>query len=540
MKDFFKYDIAKHLKHKKLKININRTLSINEDIINIINEGFSDSSNYLKEKAKAFIKFYPKNKEDNNVVQFIDSYKAITRENFTEEEINTNNISLWGKAINILLFDLLEIIQNDGNINETSKRIELDEDKTIDKLNIFYSILFNSNIKKEKIKKFFFIPNEKGIYKRINDVYFNKDIDEKIKEVLNYLDENLSFDHILIHHKLKLNIIHSQKRLEDIANVIDKEIKKNYDKIDKMIQKDKENVKIEENFQKSCQLLLQNWFKEHKDKIKLFEFTYSHLVDISVKILFDEKTKKIFETLLIEDPLVVIDMIKFNDPYAPFLYDESMIEQNEDSSLSSSFDATLDNSRIQRNQNNIFNLFNAFNNNNNNNYNYQNNNNNYYNYHNINYNRRRRHRYNYVNNANFGNIYANRYDEEIKKYCKAQAYVYQKLLDSNLFSQIDWKNKLNENEEGELIILSNGLRYKVKKDYSNYDFIIKTKHDKNYKISVKIGENKSNSDIDFNFRYSQWISLNSELKSIVFAFVSLKNENNPEIYFSRNLLLDEL
>ena len=149
LKEFFKYDIAKYLKHQKLKININRSLSINEDIIQKINQGFSESSKNLKEKAKEFIKFYPKNKEDNYVLQFIDSYKALTKEDFIAEEINTDNINLWRKAINILLFDLLEIIQKDTNINETSKRIELDEEKTIDKLNTFYSILFSSNIIKK-------------------------------------------------------------------------------------------------------------------------------------------------------------------------------------------------------------------------------------------------------------------------------------------------------------------------------------------------------------------------------------------------------
>ena len=298
-----------------------------------------------------------------------------------------------------------------------------------------------------------------------------------------------------------------------------------------MIQFDKENVIIDEKFQKSCELLLQKWFKKNIDKSKLFEFTNSHLVDISVKILFDNDTKKLLEELIINDPTAFIKIIKNKNRKGALIWsDDSSFDENDDS-FSSSYDATLDNSINQPNQNNFnFNLFNYNNNNNYNNYN-----NNYNNNH-----RRRRRRNNHNNNHNnhYLNIINNSYEEEIKRYCKAQAYVYVKLVDSKLFKEINWKNKLNDNEDGVFIYLSNNHQYKVKKDYSDYDFTIKNRSNITYKISVKNGEGY---DLKFTFKNTQWNALNNELISVIFAFVSLRDENNPDIiHFSKNILLNEL
>ena len=54
-----------------------------------------------------------------------------------------------------------------------------------------------------------------------------------------------------------------------------------------------------------------------------------------------------------------------------------------------------------------------------------------------------------------------------------------------MFVEIGWKNQINENEEGELVILPNSHRYKVKKEVSTYDFIVKTIQNKEYKIYIK-------------------------------------------------------
>ena len=522
LKNLFGYDISYYLKHKKLKLKIQKELSINEEIIEVIEEGFKENifndkeeEKELKQKSKAFIKFYPKKKDNNYVLKFIDCYKSLSGEKFEEQEINTNNIDIWEKAIKTLIKELLKIINQDKEVSKTSKRVNLKEDVILEKLNIFYSILFK--FENKNIYKYSIIPNEKGLYKHLVEVFGNKNIDDDIKKVLSFLNEEKSFENILIHNKIHISISYSYKTIEDIASIIDKEIKEKYEKIDLEIQKSKEEeVKIDENIKKACQLLLHKWFKENKDKIKLFEFTKSHLVDISVKILFDKNIKEILEQLLINEPETLIEMINFQNPFAPFFYsDQSFIEENDSSFLSSS-DATRDDSVIRGQQNNNIMQFyyyyfqNNRRNNNNNNYNY--------------YWRER---------------FRNNYNEGLRKYCKAQAYVYEKLLTSHLFTDVYWKNKINENEEGELVILANSHRYKVKRSDSSYDFTVKTNQNKQYKISVKIKKYSSNSNIKFTFNYSQWNLFNSET-SIIFALVSLNDENNPQIDFTKKINLNEI
>ena len=557
LKNIFNYDISYFLKYKKLNYPINKELSINENIMNIIKKGFKDAKSPILEKmSKEIIKFYPKiegPEEENYVIKFIDCYKSLTEEEFEEEEIMTDNINIWDKAIETLSIIILKKLNEDKNLNKTSERIELDEDKTIEKLNIFYLVINKAKLDKI-INKDSFIPNEKGEYLKLNEIYGNEDIDDEIKEVLTIINEAKSFDNILIHHKIQLNRTIRQKKLEDIAPIIDKEIKKKYNDIDSKLQIKDEDIKIDENLKKGCQLLLHKWFKEHQDKKNLFEFISKHLVDISVKILFDEETKNILDEILISDPEAFIEMIKFQSPNAPFFYtDESTIDIIDESS----FDATRDNSINQRNQIN-FNLFN-FNNNNvinhnnnnnainhnnnnnvinhNNNNSNNNNNNNYYNWY-----RHYRSRINYreSNNNNYIDWARIRYEEGIKKYCKTQAYIYEKLLESHIFNEIVWINRISEDQEGELIILENSHRYKVKKTIPNYEFTVKTNQNKRYKIKVKIGENSSRCYLKYKYKNSEWNSFKNESESIIFALVSLKNENNPDIIFTKNLKLNEL
>ena len=203
LKNIFNYDVSRFLKYKKLNYTINKELSINEEIIKVIKKGFSNDSQNLEEKSKEFIKFYPKiddQNEDNYVLKFIDCYKCLTKEKFQEEEINTDNIIIWDKAIQILSMNILKKIHSDKNLNKTSERIGIDENKTLEKLNIFYSNLFKMDLYK-KLNNYSYIPNEKGKYLNLKDIYMNADIDDDIKEVLTLLNKKESYDNILIHHK---------------------------------------------------------------------------------------------------------------------------------------------------------------------------------------------------------------------------------------------------------------------------------------------------------------------------------------------------
>ena len=202
-----------------------------------------------------------------------------------EEEINTMNTSLWEKPIKILLIQLLKVIDKDKNINKTSKRTGLNEEEIFKNLNIFYFILFKCIRENELFENYNFVPNENGNYMQLEHIYYNADIDNDIRNILSILDEKESFDNILIHHKINLSIKHQQKTLEDIAKVIDKEIKRKYNKIDSMIESQQKDIKIDDNIKNACNKLIHEWLKNHINKKNLYEFTGSHILEICFKIL---------------------------------------------------------------------------------------------------------------------------------------------------------------------------------------------------------------------------------------------------------------
>ena len=246
-------------------------------------------------------------------------------------------------------------------------------------------------------------------------------------------------------------------------------------------------------------------------------------------------------------------MIKFQGPNAPFLYEDSFILPEEESSFDATRDDSMNQNQINLNimnqinnmaNNNIINMNNNINNNNNNNNNIHinnnhNNNNNYAYY----YPRQRRVHHRARNNNNYNYNYIDwariRIEEGLKKYYLAQAIIYEKLVESNIFNEIVWINKLNDNEEGELIILGNGHRYKVKKSVSDYEFKVKINPNKEYKIKVKKGEN-SNHSLKYEFNNSEWNLFKNDTQSMIYVFVNLKNENNPDIIFSKAIKLNEL
>ena len=348
----------------------------------------------------------------------------------------------------------------------------------------------------------------------------------------------------MIHQKVKLEIQHNQKKLEDIAFVIDKEFKNIYNKIDLK----GNDTEISENIKQACKLLIHKWFKDHRDKIILFEFISNHLVDISVNILFDKETKKLLDELLISEPESLIEMIKFQcDPHAPFFYEDSIIDPLDESSLDATRDISINENNLQNivnfninNNNNINNNINI-NNNNHNNINNHNDNHNNINNNNVYYHQPQRRIYHGIrnNNNNYIDWTRIRYEEGLKKYCFAQAVIYEKLLDSHLFSEIEWINKLNEDQEGELITLRNGHRYKVKKVVADFEFKVKTNQNREYKIKVKRGENSRNSYLKYRFSNSEWNLFKGD-SHMIFAFVNLKFENEPEIVLSKTQKLSEL
>ena len=122
-----------------------------------------------------------------------------------------------------------------------------------------------------------------------------------------------------------------------------------------------------------------------------------------------------------------------------------------------------------------------------------------------------------------------------------QGYVYENLKNSNLFKEIDWKNKVRENEVGEEITLLNQNKYKVKKPSCEYDFIVITNQDKKFYISVKRGKKiGSHKHLYFGFKKKQWDLFEEKQFSLILAFVRLLENQEPQIFYARNDKINNL
>ena len=546
LKNYFSYDISKFLIHSKLKnIKVQKELCINDDMISIIKQSFYKTLNeneqnnyevqyktYLK-KSKQLFHFYPKNEneddDDNMVKKFIKYYKVITGEKFEEEEIKTINITLWDKAIKILLIDILKIIDEDKHIAGTLKRLKMTEEnegEIIKNLNGFYSILFQT-LREEKEKKiiddFMFVPNERKEYKKLDGVYINKDIDDEIKNIYSYLDKKNYFKTILIPKSINLTVKHQEKCLQDIALIIDREIKNKYVKIDALIETRAKEVKIDENLKKACAKLITEWFAKHKKERKEFEFVNSHIPEISMKIIHEGKYKDYTDDIFI-----------YGSMFNLCSYAEEITPKN----------------KINNNNSN-----NNYNENNNNNKNYQSHNTyqktSSYNYNdykekeslNSSYSSESISFINITQNNIFNNNNVHTIPESLKKYYLAQAYVFEDLNNSKLFKEINWNNKVNNNEEGEEITLINNNKYKIKNSDNLFDFTITSNNNKSTNIIVQVLNEKRYNYIKLKCTVNQWNLFNNEgneQSTSIFALVRFHSYNTPEIFYVKKSNLNEI
>ena len=595
LNNYFDYDICDNLIHKKIKLKSQKILKIGEEISCKINISFSKTLEEEKklEKAKILLKFYPKKEKDgkNRIKEFRDCYMTLSGEKIEGEEIETENILIWEKSIKILLKDLIKIIHKDTKIEITSKRIELNEEQIIIYLNKFYSFFFEYFQDDKEFENYKFVPNEKGDYMQINKVYENKDIDDDIIEILKLKNETKDFKNELIRKKIILSQIHQKKTLEEIAEVIDIEFKVYYKELEfkneihkKNENNNKQKPEIEERIKTSWQKLTNEWLLKNEDKIILFPYISEHICEISFKLLSEEYSnfKNQLKSLMMRNPKETMNY-KFKNQeqelqqisrIEPIIWrDQSSFIDENDRTLINSLNQTRDNSRIGNNinlnnfnnlinnnynynhhnynhnlNNNNNNLFNNFMNNNINNINNNNNRNNINNNNNINNinnnNNRNNSRNNSRNNNRNNNNINNNNDAnnlDLKKYYLCQGYVYENLKNSNLFKEIEWKNKVRENEEGEEITLLNQNKYKVKKPRYEYDFIVITNQDKKFYISVKRGKKiDSHKHLYFGFKKKQWDLFGEEQISLILAFVRLLENQEPQIFYAKNDKINKL
>ena len=593
LKDIFNYDLSNLLIHQKLKgLTVHKNLTIDDKITLKIQNSFYKKLNeeepekkdededededekkkdkkkiyyeqYSKhiKKAKELIHFYPKNEgkeEDNLVKKFIKCYKLISKETFEEEEINTFNSNLWDKAIKILLIDILRLINKDKNFSETFKRlnmIEKDEDELINNLNDFYDILFKYLLGDNEIKiidDFEFVPNERKEYKKLNYVFINKDIDEEIKEIYSYLDKDNYFKKVLIPKKINLHRAHQEKTLKDITLKIDREIKRIFLKIDNFLEIRTKEVKIEENFKIACTKLIREWFANHMEERKEFEFVNSHIPDIASKIIYEGKYKDIMDKLYI-----------LNSPENFCTFLNNYISNNNN----------INKNNIQKNNIQNNNIPNNNIQNSNSRSHYRGNNRSYHkNYRSYNSphyvssysyqddisfdfddndieflnssnSTRNISFFNKTDNNIFNNNNVHTIPENLKKYFLAQAYVFEDLNNSKLFNQIDWKNRVNNKEEGEEITLLNNNKYKIKNSDNLFDFTITSNNNKSTNIIVQVLNEKRYNYIKLKCTVNQWNLFNNEgneHNTSIFSLVRFNLNNAPEILFIKKSNLNEI
>ena len=133
--------------------------------------------------------------------------------------------------------------------------------------------------------------------------------------------------------------------------------------------------------------------------------------------------------------------------------------------------------------------------------------------------------------------------EKVKKYYLAQAYVYEDLINSKLFEQIDWKNKADNNEKGEEISLLNKNKYKIKE--SEFPFEIAVTNNKNIttNIIVQVLNEKRYNYVKLKSKVNQWKLFNSEEKAqtlSIFAIVKFQLNETPEIYYIKKCNLNDI
>lgn len=310
------------LKGDLLHRNIDSTNITNEKNINtvieIVNSIFKEHQFEEEDNELSFaiflVHFLPEDtlyNSQNRLLDLIKIYDYKACEQHAALRILCNNEDLWRKANDVIIKSYIKRIEQNESIEGLKSYLSEESGKTYDDgdtiifLNDFYDYLISINRSiSGKI-----IPNQKGIFCSLDDDFYKDDnISYELKNILNLVNPEEDFKTILADISLSIQPSHS-KNIEDIAKVIDHSIKEIYS--------DSRNWD-NENFKRSIQLLMIDWFSKNKGKQsrEYFQYTYEKKEIIEMNVLWSLEERQRMQKAKTIDPDLLDKFIESNGDIA--------------------------------------------------------------------------------------------------------------------------------------------------------------------------------------------------------------------------------
>jgi hypothetical protein len=189
-KSWFEENIQKPIRTKLLRLPI-ITLE-NGEIKSILNE---------EGKANIYFPYHSKDEVRERIWEL--ENKLFPDKIPAKKDIHSWYEVIWNDCYKDNLKAITEFIQEEKNIDELSKRLNNDSEKSIEWLNEYFDLLNFEDKFIENIiaNKFSVIPNQKGIFKKKTELKIDQNIEEELKNVLQILGADIRDS--LRHNKIK-------------------------------------------------------------------------------------------------------------------------------------------------------------------------------------------------------------------------------------------------------------------------------------------------------------------------------------------------
>lgn len=175
-KSWFEENIQKPIRNKLLKLPI-VTLENGEKTSIQDEEG----------KANIYFPYHLKEEVRNRIWEL--EYKLFPNKVPAKKDIHNWYEVVWNDCFKDNLKAITEFIQEEKNINEFSKRLNNDVEKSIEWMNEYFDLInFEEKFIENIIADIFsVIPNQKGIFKKKPELKIDQNIEEELKNVLEIL-----------------------------------------------------------------------------------------------------------------------------------------------------------------------------------------------------------------------------------------------------------------------------------------------------------------------------------------------------------------